>query len=188
MRRFLRAFLTVDAAFNGIISYNNWRRDYDVDSLKAEDPHIAEQIAKKKAILLRPKDRKGRPIVHVVVRNHITGEVDIEHMTKFVVYMLETTAKSIDEAVIDTTCVVFDLKDFSMSNMDYEVVKELINLLNRYYPERLGVCIILNYPTLFSACWAAIRPWLNEVTASKVQFVSDRKQLGQYLNPDVLKA
>ena len=187
MKRFLRAFLTVDDAFNGIIHYNNWRRDYGVEDLKGDDPHIAEQIAKNKARLLRPRDRKGRPIVHVQVKNHITGEVELDHMTKFVVYMLEQTANSIDETVIDNTCVVFDLKDFSMSNMDYQVVKQLINLLNRYYPERLGVCIILNYPTIFSGCWAAIRPWLNEVTASKVQFVSDRKQLSQYLNPDVLK-
>jgi len=43
--------------------------------------------------------------------------------------------------------------------MDYGFVKQLIWLLSRRYPERLGKCLIVNAPFLFTGCWALIRLW-----------------------------
>jgi len=43
--------------------------------------------------------------------------------------------------------------------MDYQVIKNLIWLLSRHYPERLGICLVLNAPTLFSGCWGIIKGW-----------------------------
>lgn len=54
---------------------------------------------------------------------------------------------------------MFDLKDFGMNCMDYQMIKNLIWLLSRHYPERLGVCLVINAPTLFSGCWAVIKGW-----------------------------
>lgn len=44
--------------------------------------------------------------------------------------------------------------------MDYGFVKQLIWLLSRRYPERLGKCLIVNSPFIFTGCWALIRLWL----------------------------
>jgi len=57
--------------------------------------------------------------------------------------------------------------------MDYQFVKNLIWLLSHYYPERLGVCLIINAPTVFYGCWAVIKPWsaaLVAVTCEMVKF------------------
>jgi len=67
--------------------------------------------------------------------------------------------KKCNEDIIDSLCIVFDLQDFSTANMDYQFVKNLIWLLSHYYPERLGVCLIINAPTVFYGCWAVIKPW-----------------------------
>eukprot|EP00439_Symbiodinium_sp_Y106_P055414 s3395_g7.t1 len=40
-----------------------------------------------------------------------------------------------------------------------------------HYPERLGRCLLVDAPSVFSGTWSAVRRILNEVTASKVQFV-----------------
>jgi hypothetical protein len=40
------------------------------------------------------------------------------------------------------------------------------------YPECMGKFYIINAPYLFSAVWAVIRPWLDEVTYNKIQFMS----------------
>ena len=61
--------------------------------------------------------------------------------------------------MIDNLCIVFDLKEFGLSCMDYQMIKNLIWLLSRHYPERLGVCLILNSPGLFSGCWGVIKGW-----------------------------
>lgn len=71
----------------------------------------------------------------------------------------EDACKKCFEEVVDNLCIVFDLKDFGMNCMDYQMIKNLIWLLSRHYPERLGVCLIINAPTLFSGCWAVIKGW-----------------------------
>lgn len=74
-------------------------------------------------------------------------------------FFKEDACKKCFEEVVDNLCIVFDLKDFGMSCMDYQMIKNLIWLLSRHYPERLGVCLIINAPALFSGCWAVIKGW-----------------------------
>jgi len=64
-------------------------------------------------------------------------------------------------------------------------VKFLVEIFEKYYPESLGVALILNAPWIFSGCWAVIKPWLPPVTASKVQFVNT-SQLEQYIDKENL--
>jgi hypothetical protein len=73
-----------------------------------------------------------------------------------------------------------------MKNMDYSLVKFLITILQENYPECLGVCLVVNAPWIFNACWTLIKKWLDPNTAQKVFFVN-REQLAQYLNEDTLK-
>ena len=43
--------------------------------------------------------------------------------------------------------------------MDYGFVKQLIWLLTKRYPERLGKCLIVNAPYIFMGCWLVIKLW-----------------------------
>jgi hypothetical protein len=79
--------------------------------------------------------------------------------------------------------VVMDLKSFTLANMDYEAVKILISTLQINYSETLEKLLIVDAPFLFSACWALIRPWLDPVTAAKVQFLR-RDQLSEYFTEE----
>ena len=40
------------------------------------------------------------------------------------------------------------------------------------YPECMGKFYIINAPWAFSAVWGIIRPWLDEVTVSKIDILS----------------
>ncbi|XP_055894648.1 uncharacterized protein LOC106078063 [Biomphalaria glabrata] len=186
LRRFLRGYTTADAAFVGITKYNKWRKEFQVDSLTSSDPDIISEMSKGVAHLLRTRDVKSRPVLYIIARKHVAADRDLDKLTKFTVYLLEQTFQRLDEQIIDNICIVFDMKQFSMANMDYQFVKKLIWLLGKYYPERLGICLVYNAPVMFQGCWAVIRPWLNEITASKVVFVSNETQICQYLNPDAL--
>jgi len=183
--RFMRAFLTADQAFTMLVKCIKWRREFGVESLSDADPDIKMEIDSKKAILLRHRDFNGRPILYISARKHSANDRDIDRLTKFIVYMLELACKKCNEEIIDTLCIVFDLKDFSTNNMDYQFVKNLIWLLSHHYPERLGVCLIINAPVLFYGCWTVIKPWLSPVTTNKVLFVDDVK-MRDYIHPDML--
>ncbi|XP_059150375.1 uncharacterized protein LOC131937176 [Physella acuta] len=186
LRRFLRGYTTVEAAYIGITKYNKWRVDYGVDQLSPDDPAVLAEMSKGICHLLRTRDCMNRPVLYIIARKHSATDRDLERLTRFTVYMLELTFKRLDESIIDNICIVFDMRKFTMANMDYQFVKKLIWLLGKYYPERLGICIVYNAPVMFQGCWAVIRPWLNEVTASKVMFVNNESQICQYLNPDGL--
>ncbi|XP_064608617.1 uncharacterized protein LOC135472845 [Liolophura sinensis] len=186
LRRFLRAFGTADLACKNLLKSNKWRQEFGVESLSPEDKDIQEELISRKITILRHRDSQGRPIVYVAVRKHNVYERDIDKFTRFIVYILENACKKCHEDVIDNLCIVFDMKGFSLSCMDYQFVKNLIWLLSKHYPERLGVCLIINSPMMFSGCWAAIRPWLHEVTASKVVFVNNEQDMCKYFCPDIL--
>lgn len=182
LRRYLRAFKTVDAAFQAVLKTNKWRAEYGVEKL-ADDPAIAANA--NKARVLRHRDCVGRPVIYIPAKNH-SSERDIDELTKFIVHCLEEACKRCFEEVTDNLCIVFDLADFSTSCMDYQLIKNLIWLLSKHYPERLGACLVLNAPVVFSTIWPVIRAWLDENTSSKVFFVSGEEDLCKYLIPDIL--
>ena len=64
--------------------------------------------------------------------------------------------------------IILDLKGFSLTNMDYEGTKLLIDLLQKRFPENLGNLHILNAPFIFQACWTIIKPWIDKRTVKKV--------------------
>lgn len=186
LRRFLRAFQDVDEAYSALIKYIDWREEYGVNCLSRGDDDIEEQLALGKAEVLDFPDHRGRPIVLVTVRNHDARSRDLNVLTKFIIYILEEATRKCNEDVIDNLCITFDLKGFSLSNMDYGFVKQLIWLLSRRYPERLGKCLIVNSPFIFTGCWALIRLWLHEVTSSKIVFIKSKDHLAEYIPLNVL--
>lgn len=139
-----------------------------------------------KARVLKHRDIIGRPVIYIPCKNHNASKRDIDEITKFIVWCLEEACARCCEEVIDNLCIVFDLAEFSTNNLDYQLIKNIIWLLGKHYPERLGVCLIMNAPTIFSTVWPVIRQWLDEKTSQKVFFVSSEEELCQYLIPDIL--
>ncbi|XP_033632039.1 CRAL-TRIO domain-containing protein C3H8.02-like isoform X2 [Asterias rubens] len=185
--RFLKAFKTVDDSFAAILKCNKWRKEYGVEAINpAACPEVQSELNTKKVELLKHRDRHGRPMIMLRVRNHKVAERNTEDLTKCMVYILETACKKCNEDVIDNVCVLFDMRKFSLASMDYEFVKTLIWLLSTRYPERLGVCLVINSPVVFQGCWAIIRPMMSDFTAQKVVFINDEMALANYLCPDAL--
>jgi hypothetical protein len=72
-----------------------------------------------------------------------------------------------------------------MSNLDLNAAKRIIYMLSNFYPERMGQCLIVSAPMVFSAVWAVIRPWLSRRTQTKVQFCK-AEELGRWIAPAAL--
>jgi hypothetical protein len=72
-----------------------------------------------------------------------------------------------------------------MSNLDLNAAKRIIYMLSNFYPERMGQCLIVSAPIIFSAVWAVIRPWLSRRTQTKVQFCK-AEELGRWIAPVAL--
>lgn len=69
--------------------------------------------------------------------------------------------------------------------MDWPLVKDGIATLQNFYPERLGALYIVNYPMVINMLWKMIKPWLDQRTSDKIQFV-DTKRVKQFFEPKFL--
>lgn len=97
---------------------------------------------------------------------------------------MERERKAFREGVY-RTCIVFDLGGFALKNMDYKFMKFMIHILQNYYPDTLGVALVLNSPWLFSGCWAILKRWIDPVSQKKVNFIS-YQQMGDFIDIDII--
>eukprot|EP00298_Acanthocystis_sp_HF-20_P021341 c27635_g1_i1.p1 GENE.c27635_g1_i1~~c27635_g1_i1.p1 ORF type:complete len:234 (+),score=74.09 c27635_g1_i1:32-703(+) len=176
--RFLRGRQgDVEKAFISLIKYVKWRAEFGVDKVSAES--CPNEIATNKAYV-QGKSKAGQPIVYVHAGRHNKDARDMTEITKFIIYILESARKQLNNP-LDKVVLVFDLSGFTLQCMDYDVVKQLITILTKYYPESLELALLVNSSSLFSGCWTVIKPWLDPVTAEKVKFVTV-EGLGEFID------
>jgi len=75
---------------------------------------------------------------------------------------------------VETVCTIMDLNNVSLRYF-YQVkdyILQATKISQDYYPECMGKFYIINAPYLFTTVWAVIKPWLDEVTVNKIQFMS----------------
>ncbi|EPS40935.1 hypothetical protein H072_5210 [Dactylellina haptotyla CBS 200.50] len=179
----------VQSALTMLISALQWRQTMEVEKLVRRgegyafatgDKDFISHLQSGKAYLYG-KDREERPICVVSTRLHQNGEQSLESIEKFTIYILEI-GRLLRRDPIDTSCILFDLTGFGLSNMDYGAVKFMIGCLEARYPETLGICLIHNAPWVFQGIWRVIKGWLDPVVASKVQFTSNTTDLEKYID------
>ncbi|CAG8476127.1 4157_t:CDS:2 [Racocetra persica] len=128
----------------------------------------------------RGTDKDGRPVCYVNVRYHKKDDQTFEVLQKYTIYIMETT-RLMMEAPVETGCLVFNMTGFTMSNMDFQYVKFIIQCFEAYYPESLGVLIIHKAPWVFGGLWKLISPLLDPVVASKIRFTQSEKEILQLI-------
>jgi len=80
-------------------------------------------------------------------------------------------AKSRGKGESGATCIMY-LGDFGLSNMDYSVVRYLIDALANYYPETLANVLLVDAPWIFSTVWPLISGWIDPRTSQKIKFIA----------------
>lgn len=130
---------------------------------------------------IRGHDKLGRPIVVCRPRLHHSSDQTVEEMKLYTLLIIEDCRLFLRDKV-DSASVLFDMSDFSLSNMDYTPVKFMIAAFEAHYPESLGVLIIHKAPWVFSGIWNIIKNWLDPVVASKVHFTKSTADLEQFVD------
>ncbi|KAL3491576.1 hypothetical protein BJX62DRAFT_120477 [Aspergillus germanicus] len=148
-----------------------------VEKTKAEE--FLKQFRLGKSFL-HGVDKSGRPICVVRVRLHRAGDQSTDALDRFTIFTIES-ARMMLAPPVETACIIFDMTDFTLANMDYHPVKFMIKCFEANYPESLGVVLIHKAPWIFSSIWSIIKGWLDPVVAAKIQFTKNRQDLEQFI-------
>ncbi|KXS15297.1 CRAL/TRIO domain-containing protein [Gonapodya prolifera JEL478] len=171
--RFLRARKWNNAhAYRMLLNCLKWRQKVDVLGLiQKGEPYVGLPVIEKgKAYWLPEHDKKERPVIVVHVFKHDRYD-PVTETSRLTVLQMEL-GRQLLCSPIETCTIIFDMTDFGLKNMDFPFVKLLVSCLEAYYPESLGVLLIVNAPWVFSGVWKIISPWIDPVVRSKIQFCS----------------
>ncbi|KAJ2781559.1 phosphatidylinositol transfer protein csr1 [Coemansia javaensis] len=187
--RFLRARKwDLDKAYRMTVAAIKWRVRERVDEIIwYGDIHNDASLMWKGVSYAHGKDRLGHPVVWSGSCLHHQKDQSYPQLKRYLIWMMETL-RHILSTPVERVCLIMDLTDHSNANMDWPFVKTFIKFLEAYYPECLGICIVYNGPWWFSGVWKLIRPLLDPVVASKVQFVQKPEGLLRFIEAEELLA
>lgn len=96
---------------------------------------------------------------------------------KFLTERLPACSRAVGHPV-ETSCTILDLGGVSLGNFyrvkDY--VAQAASIGQDRYPECMGKFYIINAPWMFSTVWGFVKPWLDEVTVSKIDILGSSYQ------------
>eukprot|EP01039_Chlorochromonas_danica_P000742 gene742-806_t len=170
-----------DAALDQLVKHQEWRVANSVDNIDNMTDRF-QKILCSGLTSIGTFDKKGRPASFNYAQKHNASDRNIEDFTLFVIYILESLVK-LSKPEEERFTIVIDMGGFGLANMDYEGVKILLALLQTNYSDTLETLVVVDAPMLFSACWAIIKPWIDPITAGKVNFIR-RSKLTDFFDPE----
>ncbi|KAF8510073.1 CRAL-TRIO domain-containing protein [Hysterangium stoloniferum] len=139
---------------------------------------------------------RSPPLRAYVGKGRLYQEVDPKIHWRSLLVMLESFVRELMPACaktsgkpVDGTCIIVDFNGFGLRQfwkMKY-LMKDALQIAQDYYPETMGRVIFINTPATFSMIWAVIKPWLSQITASKVEILgSNINTLLEYVDAENL--
>eukprot|EP00833_Pecoramyces_ruminatium_P018693 jgi/Orpsp1_1/1192725/evm.model.d7180000095444.1 len=172
----------VNDALKMLLNALIWRVTYDIEGLCRKGERIIDENEFSCGkVYFYKYDKEGRFVTYIHVSKHIKDvrpQVETEKMT---ILSMETVRLILNKEN-PTACMVFDMNGFSMQNMDYGFIRFLLNCFQNYYPEMLGVALIVGAPWIFHGCWKIIKQLLDPVVANKVIFIKDKSEIKEYID------
>ncbi|CBQ68595.1 related to PDR16-involved in lipid biosynthesis and multidrug resistance [Sporisorium reilianum SRZ2] len=165
MIRYLRATKwDVASAKKRLTDTIAWRREYGVDSLKAEDLE-PEAMTGKETIL--GYDNKGRPLHYMHPSRNTTEETP--RQMQYAVWILERAIDLMPPGV-EMLALLINFGGKKRNPTSLSNAKLMLYILQNHYVERLGIALCINVPWIFKAFWNAIYPFIDPVTKGKCKF------------------
>lgn len=113
-------------------------------------------------------DLKQRPIIYscLAAASNKVYKDNLDHM-------IQTFEMAINcmEPGVDAWTWVCDFHGFGMGDLNPRLAKAFLDMTAEHYPERLGLFVIVDAPSLFGVLWKAISQFVDPKTYTKIRFV-----------------
>jgi len=168
-----------------LLAAEKWRKEFGVeDIVKNFDFKEKAEVNKYYPQYYHKMDKDGRPVYverlgkldfkalyAATTQERLVQRLVFEY-EKFLTDRLPACSKACGHPV-ETSCTILDLGGVGLSNFFQvkDFVMQASSIGQDRYPETMGKFYIINAPWAFSAVWAVIKPWLDEVTVRKINIL-----------------
>ncbi|CAI5470785.1 unnamed protein product [Closterium sp. Yama58-4] len=174
LRRYLRARgWNVPKAEKMLRDTLRWRHVYRPEEITWED--VAEEAATGKVYRTEFLDKQGRAVIVMSAgRQNTVGHAgQVRHL----VYALENAINHLPAGTAHSRMVWFiDFRGWTLRKAPpLKTSREVLNILQNHYPERLGQAVVYDPPPVFETFWKMVRPFVDPNTFRKILFVYPSK-------------
>lgn len=175
----------IPVALNLWKDWVNWRVTTKPENIMPKD--VPNEIETRKAIWFG-KDKQSHPCL-VVKISRTNPKVDPQEMVKFGLYLLEKGIKEADVEGSGHIVGIIDLSGLShklISSKMTPILKELIQIIQSYYPERLHKLYLVKPNWIFRLLFTILKPFIDPKTRSKITMVTSIEDLKKDFTGDNL--
>lgn len=172
IRRFLRSRDgNLEKASDMFLKFLKWRRAAAPTGFISE-AQIQNELPQRK-LIIQGFSKKGSPILIAFPSKHYPAKRVLNELKNLVVYYLDKLCASMPRDQEKLVSIV-DFQGWGYSNCDIRGYLASLDILQNYYPERLGKVFLIHVPSLFMKAWKIIYPFIDKNTRNKFIFVEDK--------------
>ncbi|PGG96421.1 hypothetical protein GX51_07827 [Blastomyces parvus] len=167
--RYLRATKwDLTAAVNRLKGTLTWRREYGLAKLTPDYISVENETGKQ---VILGYDVSARPCLYLnpARQNTAYSERQVEHL----VFMLERVIDLMGPDQESLALLVNFSDTRSGQNSTIGQGRQVLNILQNHYPERLGRALVVNIPFLIHGFFKLITPFIDPLTRTKLKFNED---------------
>jgi len=179
--RFYRASEDNKQASATLNAYLQWCEKYRPKEITLDE---VRNIANSGVVHAHHYDRRGNPCL--IVRPQYYSTTDRDEMIRFIIFVIEETLRRAEPPYLKRITVIFDFAEYNRSNVDLALAKELLGMLEKYYPERLERVYVINHSWMLSLVWTVIEPLLDPETRRKFMFIRKNDTLKTFFSDEHL--
>uniref|UniRef100_A0A0D9W1F5 CRAL-TRIO domain-containing protein n=2 Tax=Leersia perrieri TaxID=77586 RepID=A0A0D9W1F5_9ORYZ len=182
LRRFLRARdHNISKSSSMLLKYLQWKREFKPGNRAIAADEVRNELAQEK-LYLQGHDRHGRPLIYLFGARHFPSRRDLDEFKRFVVFILDQTCARLSNSNSNSGGIrqekfaaVADLAGWGYyANCDIRAYVAALEIMQNYYPERLGRVFLIHVPYVFMAAWKIVYPFIDDNTKKKFVFVADK--------------
>lgn len=169
LRRYLEArSWNLEKAKKMLMETLEWRSNYKPHEIRWHQ--VEKEGETGKVSRANFVDRFGRPvlIMRPGKQNTKTGEGNVRHL----VYLIENAILNLPEGQEQMSWLInFTGYTMNATNIQPKTARDIINVTQSHYPERLAIIVLYNPPKIFQALFKVISYFIDPKTYLKIKFV-----------------
>ncbi|OQR81741.1 hypothetical protein THRCLA_11450, partial [Thraustotheca clavata] len=178
--RYLKATkFNLDQSLERLAATLKWRFEYAPDNITPEE--VAPEADTGKSFL-SGFSRDGRPVWYMRPAKQNTTTHD--RQLRFTCFNMEK-AIALMKPGIESVVIVADHENINSKNsVPFSVARDFLTTMSTHYPERLGICILVNASWYFPVALRLLSPFIDNVTLAKLKFAKTSQMQSSTTIPD----